>query len=324
MTITKYPCHPVYQAAFEALNKLGFSLSAPDYEQTRHLWNTKPLPEGVVLPESIVEEKVITAGLDNQLVTLTIVRPAGTENEILPGLVFFHGGGYVLGSYRASEKLVKDLAKNAHVAVIFVDYSLSPEVKFPVAVEECYSSVLWLHENAASIKVDPSKLAVGGDSAGGNLSTVISILLKQRNHGGVVKGQILFYPVLAQSSEHYESYQVYGDGDYFLSRDDMAFFFNAYLDGGEVPNDVRCAPLLATLNELKDLPPALVLTAECDVLRDEGEEYARRLTDAGVNACCVRMMGAVHGYATMPLDTPQYRRSMSLVSSFLKNDAFGV
>ncbi|ORZ26216.1 alpha/beta hydrolase fold-domain-containing protein [Absidia repens] len=324
MTINQYPCHPVYQATFEAMNKLGFRLSSPDYVQTRHIVDTKPLPEGVVLPESIVEEKVITAGLDNQSVTLTIVRPAGTENEVLPGLVYFHGGGYVLGSYHGSEKLLKDLAKSVHTAVIFVDYSLSPEVKFPVAVEECYSSVLWLHENAASLKVDPSKLAVAGDSAGGNLSTVTSILLKQRNHSDILKGQVLLYPVVAQSSVDYESYKVYGDGDYFLSRDDMAFFFNAYLDGQEVPKDVRVAPLLATLDELKDLPPALVLTAECDVLRDEGEEYARRLTDAGVDACCIRTIGAIHGYLTMPLDTPQYRRSISLITDFLKNDVFGI
>ncbi|KAI8340727.1 alpha/beta hydrolase fold-domain-containing protein [Chlamydoabsidia padenii] len=324
MTNDKLYPQPVYKAAFEATKSTGIHLHDEDYQRTRVIMDSSGAPDEL-LPPTIVEEKVIQAGVNNtSSVTLTIVRPVGSENETLPGLIFFHGGGWVLGSFKSHEKLVKDLAVQAHVAVVFVDYSLSPEVRFPVAVEECYSSTLWVHENAASIKVDPTKLAVAGDSAGGNLSAVISILLKQRGHGDVVKGQVLLYPVTAQRRDHYESYQTYGDGDYLLSVKDMIFFMEAYIGSSEVPNDVRVAPLLANEEELKGLPPALVLTAECDVLRDEGEEYARKLTFAGVDTCCVRVIGTSHGWAIIPIETSQYRQTIALIKSFLTKDAYGL
>ncbi|KAI8093789.1 alpha/beta hydrolase fold-3 domain-containing protein [Halteromyces radiatus] len=317
MVVAKVTPSPIYQSSIEAFKKSGFSLSSPDYQQTRAITNSLPLPDGVVLPKALVEEKVIPAGVDNHNITLTIVRPIGTENEVLPVIIYFHGGGWVFGSFKTTEKLVKNIAVNAHVAVVFVDYSLSPEVRFPVAVEECYSSILWVHENAEMIKVDPSNLVVGGDSAGGNLSAVTSIMLKERGHGNVVTGQILLYPAVTHHRQHYESYNLFGNGEYILSHSDIAFFGNAYFGNDKRPNDVRCAPLLATLDELKGLPRALILTAECDVLRDEGEDYARRLSEAGVDTCCMRMIGTIHGYATSPLETPQYLQTLNMISAFL-------
>ncbi|ORZ09594.1 alpha/beta hydrolase fold-domain-containing protein [Absidia repens] len=316
----KAPAHPAYQAGFEAMTKAGFSIISETIEQGRIAFNKAF--EGGNYPETIVEKKVITAGLDNLPVELTIVRPPGTENDVLPGLVFLHGGGWATGGFITSERIIKNIVTDAHVVVIFVDYRLSPEVKFPVAVEECYSSTLWVHENASTIKVDPSKLVVGGDSAGGNLSAAVSIMLAQRGHQDVLRGQILIYPCTAHDRKEYESFQTYGDGDYLLSRKDIAYFQDAYYDSDGSPADVRNAPLLATLDELKNVPRALVVTAECDILRDEGEAYARKLTEAGVDTCCVRVIGATHGFATAPLDTPLSRQALNLISNFLGKEAF--
>lgn len=133
----------------------------------------------------------------------------------------------------------------------------------------------------------------------------------------MLKGQILIYPVVDRKHDHYESFHLYGDGDYLLSHKDMDFFMEAYFGSLEVPDDVRWAPLLATVDELKNVPRALVLTAECDVLRDQGEAYARHLTSAGVDTSCVRLIGATHGYATVPIETPQYRHSVALITDFL-------
>ncbi|KAI8083013.1 alpha/beta hydrolase fold-domain-containing protein [Halteromyces radiatus] len=315
MVLAKVTPSPIYQALFETLQKSDFDVTSPDYQKTRATADSLPLPDGVVIQKAVVEEKVIP--VDNHNITLTLVRPVGTENEVLPAIIYFHGGGWLWGSFKTHEKLVKDIAVNAHVAVVFVDYSLSPEVRFPVAVEECYSSILWVHENAEMIKVDPSNLVVSGDSAGGNLSAATSIMLKERGHGNVVAGQILIYPGVAQHRQHYESYNLFGNGDYILSQKEMVFFLNAYYGNEKPPKDVRSAPLLATLDELKGVPRALILTAECDVLRDEGEEYARRLTEAGVDTCCTRMIGAVHGYASFPADTPQYRQTLNMISAFM-------
>jgi acetyl esterase len=147
-------------------------------------------------------------------------------------------------------------------------------------------------------------------------------MLKQRGHGDVLKGQVLIYPVVDHAHAHYESYHAYGGGDYLLTHEDMVFFMEAYYGSKEASKDIRSAPLLATLEELKGVPRALVLTAECDVLRDQGEAYARHLTAAGVDAVGVRLIGATHGFATVPIETPQYRQSLTLITNFLNKEAF--
>ncbi|KAI8080069.1 alpha/beta hydrolase fold-domain-containing protein [Halteromyces radiatus] len=262
-------------------------------------------------------------------IDLTILRPKGTEQQVLPVAIYLHGGGWCIGSLFEAQKFVKDVVVKAHVAVIHVEYSLSPEVKYPVAVEECYSSILWIYENAASLNVDPSKLMIFGDSAGGNMSTVATILLKERGYGHVINRQILLYPAVARFRNQYDSYHHYGNGNYTLSHDEIAFFAANYhgensrvqLEGGDWtygPEEVSNAPILATLEQLKGLPRCLVVTAECDVLRDEGEEYVRRLTEAGVDACAVRIIGATHGYLTLAIPaTIQYTQTLNLVVGFM-------
>ncbi|KAI8334564.1 alpha/beta hydrolase fold-domain-containing protein [Chlamydoabsidia padenii] len=275
----------------------------------------------------VIKEIPTTAENGTGKVTLTLVRPKGSENNTLPVAIYFHGGGWILGSFKVSEKLIKDLVVKAHIALIYVEYSLSPQVKYPVALEECYSSVLWVHENASSLNVDPSNLTVFGDSAGGNLTAAISILLKKRGHNGVIKKQLLLYPAVAYTRDEYDSFKNYGQGDYILSHKAMSNMASLYHDEKHKtkhgawwtfsPKDVLSCPLLATDEELKDLPRCLTITAECDVLRDEGEHYARRLTEVGVDSCAVRVLEAMHGFTTMPLDTPQYRQALTLMTAFV-------
>ncbi|CAO3640323.1 unnamed protein product [Cunninghamella echinulata] len=303
----KAPAHPTYDAVFKLV-----STGPKWYDLNLALIDSRPIPPGVVVPETLVEEKEITIDLqdtDGQQtssnIKLTISRPLG--------------GGFVFGTFKSSEKFVKDLTVRANVAVIFVDYTLSPEVRFPVAPEECYSSLLWIHQHANELNIDPSKLVVGGDSAGGNLSAVSSILLKKRGHSDILKGQVLIYPTVALTAEGYESRELYGDGDYILSNKDMVYFKKAYLGDnyGKGIEDIRLSPIIATDEELNGLPRALVITAECDVLRDEGEAYSRRLLKAGVKTTSMRSLGAMHGFITLPLDTENYIHAVQSISNFI-------
>ncbi|ORZ06894.1 alpha/beta hydrolase fold-domain-containing protein [Absidia repens] len=333
-TATAAPAAPAYAKMIAEMNAAGFSLRSTPLLDLRAYGNLPvPLPGGVAMPQTApVEEKIIPTDAENGTgtVTLTVLRPVGTENEILPVAIYLHGGAWCVGSLMNTEKFVKDVVVKANTVVIYVEYSLSPEVKFPVALEEIYSSILWVKENAASINVDPSKISVFGDSAGGALTASVAILLKQRGHSDVMKNQILIYPAVAHNHDQYESVSLYGKGDYILSYDDMIYVSKLYHDskynkmnddGGWCygPENVLNAPLLARKDELEDLPRCLVVTAECDVLRDESEHYARQLTAAGVDTCAVRFIGAVHGFITKTdLDTPQYRQGVQAIVDFLK------
>ncbi|KAI9494765.1 putative lipase protein, partial [Zychaea mexicana] len=176
--------------------------------------------------------------------------------------------------------------------VIFVNYSLAPEVRHPVALEECYDTLEWIAKNGASINVDTSKLVVAGDSAGGNLTTVLSMLDKKRGLNAI-KYQVLYYPV-TDANFSTGSYNQFQEG-YYLTRKMMEWFWNQYVPEEKDRRDITAAPLHASDEDLKGLPPAFVMTAEADVLRDEGEAYARKLVAAGVQVTAVRVLGLIHG-----------------------------
>ncbi|ORZ11544.1 alpha/beta hydrolase fold-domain-containing protein [Absidia repens] len=322
------PAHPLYVQGMAAFKSSGISLADRSIIDKRDLLNNPPPPKGLPEIAPIITKEIPTSAENGTgKVTLTLLRPKGSENEILPVAVYLHGGGWIVGSLKVSEKFVKDLVVKARIVVVYVEYSLSPEVKYPVALEEIYSSILWVYENAASINVDPSKLTVLGDSAGGNLSAAVAILLKQRGHGNVVKNQILMYPAVAFDRECYDSFYDYGGGDNILTIDALINMGSLYHEdkyqtkrGNSIihgPEHVLNSPLLGSDDELKGLPRCLVVSAECDVLRDEGEHYARRLTEVGVETCAVRVIGAVHGFLTSPTVTPQYRSGVSIVAGFL-------
>ena len=210
----------------------------------------------------------------------------------LPALVFFHGGGWVVGNIEGHDTACRHLANRADCAVVSVDYRLGPEHKFPAAVEDCFAATAWVAGNAASLGVDPVRLAVGGDSAGGNLAAVVSLLARDKGTPRVAC-QVLIYPATDAAMRH-DSIGRFAEG-YVLTRSTMRWFYEQYLRSPEDAADWRVSPLLAP--DLSGLPPAYVLTAGYEPLCDEGDAYAARLAAAGVAVTHRRFPGQVHGFA---------------------------
>ena len=219
-----------------------------------------------------------------------LYRSAATD--ILPVLVFFHGGGWVVGDIESHDTGCRHLANRAECAVVSVDYRLAPEHKFPAAVEDCFAATIWVADNAAALGVDPGRLAVGGDSAGGNLAAVVSLLA--RDHGAPRIGyQLLIYPATDAAMQH-DSIARFAEG-YVLTRATMRWFYEQYLRSPEDAGDWQASPLIAS--DLSGLPPAFILTAGYDPLCDEGDAYAARLAASGVAVTYRRFPGQVHGFA---------------------------
>jgi acetyl esterase/lipase len=231
--------------------------------------------------------------------------------------MYLHGGGFVLGDRQDWDRLLRDLAHAADAAIIFVEYSRAPEVRYPVAIEEAYAATRWVAENGREISVDSTRLAVAGDSAGGNMVAAVTLLAKQRG-GPKLDFQVLFYPN-TDASFSSESYMQFASG-YFLSREDMEWFLDQYLPDKTRRTEPTATPLNAPLEQLTDLPPALVITGECDVLRDEGEAYARKLIHAGVRVTATRYLGTIHGFITLnPLaNTPAARSAIAQAGNALR------
>lgn len=248
---------------------------------------------GVALPAADVSHKTISA--NGRTISLTIVRPEGSAG-VLPAFMFFHGGGWVLGDFQTHERLIRDLVAGSGAAAVYVDYTRSPEARFPVAIEEAYAATAWVAANGAEIGVDGSRLAVAGNSVGGNMAAVVSILAKERQ-GPALRSQVLLWPVTDASFEN-GSYQQFAGG-HFLTRPMMRWFWDSYTTSAEERRSIHASPLQATSAELAGLPPALVQTAEFDVLRDEGEAYARKLQDAGVPVVATRYNGTIHDFGLL-------------------------
>src|SRR5208282_5035723 len=206
-------------------------------------------------------------------------------------LVYFHGGGWVLGDLESHDRVCRALANGAACVVVAVDYRLAPEHGFPAGAEDCYAATKWVAENAASLGADPARLAVGGDSAGGNLAAVVSMMARDRGTPAI-NFQLLLYPVTDCALDTPSHKEFAADG-YVLSRADMEWFWKNYLDTSAEKNNPYACPLRA--KNLKNLPPALILTASHDPLRDEGERFAERLIAAGVKVTCTRYEGVTHG-----------------------------
>jgi acetyl esterase len=237
----------------------------------------------------------------------------GANEGLKPCLVYFHGGGWVVCNLDTHDAVCRAIARRAGAVVVSVDYRLSPEHKFPAAVEDCYAAVTWVAANAAKLGVDPGRIAVGGDSAGGNLATVMC--LKSRDEGGPPLAlQILVYPVTNLAAFDTPSYAEFAEGHY-LTRADMEWFRGHYLAHQEDARHPHASPLLA--EDLRGLPPALVITAECDPLRDEGEAYAKRLAEAGVGTTCTRYAGMVHPFFSLGGALRQGRRAVEQAAAAL-------
>lgn len=220
---------------------------------------------------------------------------ASEHGGIRSALIYFHGGGFVFGNLDTHDAACRAIAKESGAVVISVDYRLAPEHKFPAAVEDSYAATIWVAQNAAELGIDRGCISVGGDSAGGNLATVVAI--RCRDTGGpALASQVLIYPVTDLSSFETESHRDFAEG-YFLTRAAMNWFTGHYLPSAGLTSHPEASPLLAP--DVSGLPPALVITAEFDPLRDEGEAYAQRLQQAGVPVTVSRYPGMVHGFVSM-------------------------
>lgn len=223
---------------------------------------------------------------------IRIVRPRGST-AALPAVIYFHGGGWVLGDEETHDHLIREIACGVNAAVVFVKFTRSPEARYPVAIEEGYAVTKWVYETAKMINVDSSRIAVAGDGTGGNIAAAVTILAKERS-GPVIRYQALFYPVTDASFDT-ESYDRFASG-YLLTRNTMKWFWNHYAQNTATREKPTASPLRATLDELRNLPAALVITAEYDVLRDEGEAYAAKLKQADVPVIATRYSGTIHDF----------------------------
>ncbi|MBI5274824.1 MAG: alpha/beta hydrolase [Burkholderiales bacterium] len=228
-------------------------------------------------------------------VPLRLYRPIGSApSQALPVLVYYHGGGWVIGDLDTHDTLCRELCNGSGCSVVAVDYRLAPEHRFPAAVDDAAAALRWVHANAGELKLDPARIAVGGDSAGGNLAAVMAIVARDAGDVPVVF-QLLVYPATDQR-RGWPSHTSNGQG-YLLTRETMDYFHDHYLPDPAMDMDWRSSPLLR--DDLGKLPPALVLTAGYDPLRDEGLQYAHRLTEAGNRATLVNFERQIHGFITM-------------------------
>jgi acetyl esterase len=243
-----------------------------------------------------------------------LYRPASaTADSALPALVFAHGGGWVFGNLDSHDVLCAQLALEAGIAVFAVDYRLAPEARFPGAFDDVVAGLQWVAANGASVGIDPSRLAIGGDSAGGNLAAAVA--LWARDHGGpTLRLQLLVYPV-TDAVARADSYRRYEDG-YGLNAVTMEWFFDHYTPDKSTRGDWRVSPLRA--KSLAGLPPALVVTAGYDPLRDEGRAYAFRLQQEGTLADLVEFGGMLHGFLSSPMFLHGARRGTSLCAAALR------
>jgi acetyl esterase len=238
-----------------------------------------------------VEDKVFPVGPTGQT-SVTIYRPKGAKGT-LPVVMYFHGGGWILGSKNTHDRLLRDLVNKTNAAFVFVNYTPSPEAQFPIPIEQAFAATKYVSEHGDELGFDTTRLAVAGDSVGGNMVAVVTQLAKERK-GPTISYQVLFYPV-TDASFSQESYKQFANGPW-LTAAAMNWFWDAYAPNKADRKKSMASPLAATPEQLKGLPPALVIVDENDVLRDEGEAYARKLIQAGVETTAVRVLATCHDF----------------------------
>jgi acetyl esterase/lipase len=246
------------------------------------------------MPPVTIEDREIRGSIAGPVV-LRIIRPRNVEGW-LPGILYLHGGGWVAGGYRTHEWIVRSLASECRAVVAFLEYHLSPEVHFPIALEESYAALDWLGAHGPSVGIDPTQLAIVGDSAGGNMAAVVSLFARQRCAVQPV-AQVLFYPT-THALHEFPSFRTFGAG-YYLGAEDLAWSRAQYLPDPASWTHPSVSPLAASTNELSILPPTTIITAEFDPLRDEGEAFAARLSAVGVPVQAVRFLGTIHAFLSL-------------------------
>jgi acetyl esterase len=265
-------------------------------------------------PQDVASTQDLQASGPNGAIPLRFYRALGTmPEEVLPVLVYYHGGGWVIGDLDTHDTLCRELANLVRCAVVAVDYRMGPENRFPAAVDDCIAATRWVRDHASELHVDASRIAVGGDSAGGNLAAVVSLSARDSRDLPIVF-QLLIYPATDQhrtSPSHTEN----GQG-YSLTTDTMAYFAGHYMTDESQYADWRASPLLH--DDLSNLPPALVLTAGYDPLRDEGAAYAEKLTAAGNSASYVCFNREIHGFILMGKILDEANTAVALCAAELR------
>ncbi|MBX8486478.1 alpha/beta hydrolase [Pseudomonas cichorii] len=261
-----------------------------------------------------VSERSIDA--NGQKITLKIVRPAKIKGD-LPVFMFFHGGGWVLGDFPTHQRLIRDLVVGSGAVAVYVDYTPSPEARYPTAINQAYAATRWVAEHGKQIGVDGSRLAVAGNSVGGNMAAVVALMAKEQKTPAL-RFQLLLWPVTDANFDN-GSYQQFAEG-HFLTKGMMKWFWDNYTTDAGQRAQIHASPLQASSEQLRGLPAALVQTAEFDVLRDEGEAYARKLDAAGVPVTAVRYNGMIHDFGLLnPLNQiPEVRAAMRQAANELK------
>ncbi|OXB13914.1 alpha/beta hydrolase [Flavobacterium reichenbachii] len=276
--------------------------------------------KSVEVDYSGIEESEKVISQNGLKVKIHITKPKDAKANA-PVFIFIHGGGWVLGDYPTHRRLVRDLVVESGAVAVFPDYTPSPEAQYPVAINEIYAATEWVSENGKEIGVNGKNLAVVGNSVGGNMTAAITLMAKDKK-GPHIKLQVLLWPVTDANFET-ESYNSFANGR-FLTKNMMKWFWNNYLPDTSKRKEIYASPLQASLDQLKDLPPALVQTAENDVLRDEGEAYARKLNEAGVPVTLTRYSGLIHDYgllnpiATVPAVQTAVKQAAVIIKSTLK------
>lgn len=281
------------KAFLKVLNSGGAPVESLSKEDARNVLVGAQAAVKVDLSGIEESEKIITA--DGYTVKLNIVRPAGATGT-LPVFIFIHGGGWILGDYPTHKRMVRDLVVLSGAAGVFVNYTPSPEAQYPQAINEIYAATKWVAENGAEINVDGKRLAVVGNSVGGNMTAVTALMAKAKG-GPDIKLQIMMWPVTDYNTER-ESWKQFGE-DRFLTSSLMKWMFDQYTTDAAQRKEIYHSPLQASTEQLKDLPPALIQVAENDILRDEGEAYGRKLDEAGVKVTSIRYNGMIHDFGLL-------------------------
>ncbi|MCI2416019.1 alpha/beta hydrolase [Saccharopolyspora sp. K220] len=307
----------------EWLDQLAAAGGPPIYElspqDAREVLRAAQRSVPVELMPADVEDRMIPGGPTGE-VSIRIVKPRNTT-DVLPVIIHSHGGGWILGDKDTHERLVRELANAARAAVVFVDYTPAPEAHYPVQNEQAYTALEWAAANAADFGADPSRIALLGDSVGGNMTAVLTLLAKHRG-GPRIAAQVMFYPVTDANLDT-DSYRQHADGPW-LTRAAMKWFWDAYLPDEKQRWEPTASPLEASVDQLRGLPPALVITDD-DVLRDEGEAYATKLAQAGVPVTQVRYGGTIHDFVLLnPItETPAPRAAIAQAAHFLRQHLDG-
>ncbi|SDI00741.1 acetyl esterase [Alteribacillus persepolensis] len=279
-------------------------------EEVRDMFAQMPAADVELAPLAKMEDKQIPVS-DDANIGIRIYTPEGEGP--FPLFVYYHGGGWVIGDLETADATCRMIANKTERVVVSVDYRLAPEYKFPIPLEDSYAALEWVSEHAASINGSASNIVVAGDSAGGNLATAVSMMSRDRQ-GPPIAAQVLIYPV-TDLSYNTGSYQEFGEG-FGLDRDLMIWFGDYYINHEIDAKNIYAAPLLA--QDVSGLPPAFVATAECDVLRDEGMAYAKRLQEAGIHVEAYTEPGLIHGFFTnMAVFPEQIKGTIEKMDQFL-------